>query len=166
MRSETSKKIFEETPQSVEQPYFKIDINDYGKPFLFYNPRKDGYHCWLPINDEFKNEFEQLLVIQEAREEDKKEIAERLREIEALRKVMKDDKRIHQLESEEKDKEITHWKGGYNAANETIKQQSERIKAMEEALRNIQWRVEEGSSIQKIIDKALSGKESTPGTNG
>jgi len=44
--------------------YFKLDKNESGKLFLFYKPSKyeyGRYSCWLPIDDEFYNEFSKLL---------------------------------------------------------------------------------------------------------
>lgn len=45
------------------QPYFKIERNEYGRPFFFYSPTKGEpgrYSCWMSVDETFVLEFEKI----------------------------------------------------------------------------------------------------------
>lgn len=46
-----------------KRPYFKVSRNDYGKPFFFYKPSTEEgrFNCWMPVDEEFEREFNEIL---------------------------------------------------------------------------------------------------------
>jgi hypothetical protein len=127
------------------QPYFKIDTNEYGEGFLYYNPstvEKGRYACFMPIGKGLTLEkFKELIYASQQTEALQKEV-ERLNEVST--------------------KQVANFKLLREDYESGIKTLELRNSQLEEALREIKNNIhpnDEYPYIFEVIDKVLNQPE-------